>query len=188
MKDLENHYIGHDDERDSGSYDYHNEAADALSMFGCLGTCIMIIILLIVGLCSCTPKVVTVREEVPVYLHDTLTNVVVRIDSFVERDSIYYETFIKGDTVATTKYVEKWRTKVKLNHDTVIQIVEVPVKYNEVTEVPILVEHKKSKWNKFIDVIGYISFLGLLPIMILLIYKRVRARGFDVFIKKLFGK
>lgn len=180
MKDLENHHIGHgeplrhaDEERDPGREDYGMEAAQALSAFGCLGTCIMILIVLLIGLCSCTPRVVKVREEVPVYLHDTITNSIIRVDSFVERDSIYFETFIKGDTVSTTKYVEKWRTKVELKHDTAVKIVEVPVSYTEVTEVE--VPAKLTTWDKTRMRLGEFGICVILISLILIIYKYARA-------------
>lgn len=180
MKDLENHHIGHGeplrhaDEHDPGSYDYHNEAADALSMFGFLGTCIMIAVLLLFGLCSCTPKTVTIREEVPVYLHDTLTNTIVRIDSLVERDSIYYETFIKGDTVMQTKYVEKWRTKTDIKHDTIIHEVEVPVTYTECTEVVKEVKKPLTWWQRLMQSLGYLSLGAILAgaVYLLLRFRR----------------
>lgn len=175
MKDLENHHIGHGeplrhaDEHDPGSYDYHNEAADALSMFGCLGTCIMIAVLLLFGLCSCTPKTVTIREEVPVFLHDTITNVTLRVDSFTERDSIYFETFIKGDTVSLTKYVEKWRTKTNIKHDTIIHEIEVPVTYTECTEVEVEVPAKLTKGQHLLMALGKwmiaVLVLGVLAIV-----------------------
>lgn len=165
MKDLENHHIGHgeplrhaDEPKDAGSHDYGMDAVRSVSAFGCIIELLVIAFLLLLTTCSCTPKTVTIREEVPVYLHDTLTNTIVRIDSLVERDSIYFETFIKGDTVSLTKYVEKWRTKTDIKHDTIIHEIEVPITYTECTEVEVEVPAKLTKWQRFAQGLGNLTF------------------------------
>lgn len=126
-KDLENHHIGKRQQKRHTDYD--------LSAMGCFGAIVCVILAVILSTCSCSR---TIIEERPVFVHDTLTVHQTRIDSVHHRDSIYVETFTRGDTVFRNKYIELWRTRVEVKHDTVSKVVEVPVEVTktEIKEVP----------------------------------------------------
>lgn len=159
MKDLENHHIGHGeplrhaDESDPGSHDYGMDVVDSVSKVGCITELILIVVLLLFGMCSCSR---TIIEERPVYVHDTLTTVQLRVDSVLHHDSIYVETFMRGDTVFLTKYTERWHDRIKLRTDTIREVNEVPVTITktEIKEVPA----KLTKWQRFAQGLGNLTF------------------------------
>lgn len=141
MKDLSNHYIGHEDP---------TMPPDG----GCMGSIIaMVLGLILCGIITfftgCTPRTIVETHEVPVYVHDTLTTTVVRYDSIHHRDSIYLETFIKGDTVHVNKYVEKWRTKTETKHDTITRSVETPVEVERTVTITKEVAKPLTGWQTF---------------------------------------
>lgn len=140
MKDLSNHYIGHDPTTPPDG--------------GCMGSIIaMVLGLILCGIITfftgCTPRTIVETHEVPVYVHDTLTTTVVRYDSIHHRDSIYLETFIKGDTVHINKYVEKWRTKTETKHDTITRSVETPVEVERTVTITKEVAKPLTGWQTF---------------------------------------
>lgn len=151
MKDLSNHYIGHDDPA---------TPPDG----GCMGSIIaMVLGLILCGIITfftgCTPRTIVETHEVPVYVHDTLTTTVVRYDSIHHRDSIYLETFIKGDTVHVNKYVEKWRTKTETKHDTITRSVETPVEVERTVTITKEVAKPLTGWQTFRIWLGSIVIL-----------------------------
>ena len=87
---------------------------------------LLCVISLLVWLCSCSPRVITVPE-----VH---TEYVYRTDSFVKRDSIHVmdSVFIreKGDTV----WVERWKTLYRdiyrdvVRVDTIVRLDSIPYK------------------------------------------------------------
>ena len=95
-------------------------------------------VLVILLLCGCSPKVVTVPE-----VH---TEYIVRSDTFIKRDSIVRNDSViirlQGDTVTVerwhTKMVDRWRDRVV--RDTVIRCDSVSVPYP--------VEKKLTKWQQ----------------------------------------
>jgi len=95
-------------------------------------------VLVILLLCGCSPKVVTVPE-----VH---TEYIVRSDTFIKRDSIVRNDSViirlQGDTVTVdrwhTKLVDRWRDRVV--RDTVIRCDSVSVPYP--------VEKKLTKWQQ----------------------------------------
>lgn len=103
--------------------------------------------LVVLGLSSCSPKIVEHYKEV----HDTTYVAKVERDSIFFRDSIY--VLQKNDTIY--QYVEKWRTKYIQRTDTLYQSVRDTTYIHEVTEVP----RKKSWWDKAKNWI--IGILGL---------------------------
>lgn len=167
MKDLENHHIGRS-EPNKWKECGNNENADICSMFGCLGTIIMLIVLAISAFFTSCSR--TIVDERPVYLHDTLTIQQLRIDSIMHRDSVYVETYTKGDTVFRVKFVERWRERIKEVHDTLTSTREVPVEVRR-TEIK-EVEKPLTWWQKTIRVIGYASLI----VFVLMIAKRLQSR------------
>lgn len=152
MKDLENHHIGHGEPLRHADDPQPPENFD-LGAFGCLSSLCMVLLLLILTFCSCSR---TIIEERPVYVHDTLTTVQLRVDSVLHHDSIYVETFTRGDTVFLTKYTERWHDRIKLRTDTIREVKEVPVEVTktEVKEVPA----KLTKWQRFAQGLGNMTF------------------------------
>ena len=95
-------------------------------------------VLIVLLLCGCSPKVVTVPE-----VH---TEYIVRSDTFIKRDSIVRNDSVcirlQGDTIMVerwhTKMVDRWRDRVV--RDTVIRCDSVSVPYP--------VEKKLTKWQQ----------------------------------------
>ena len=122
---------------------------------GCASAVAVIIALVVLALvcCSCRTKYITQTEykEVPVVLHDTVAKNILRIDTTIVKDSVYFA--IKGDTIYKERYNTKWRIKVA--HDTISKVVEKPV---EVLRTSIKTETKEVNrlywWQKCLIVIG----------------------------------
>lgn len=74
--------------------------------------------------------------------HDTTYVERTRVDSILQRDSVYLETFVKGDTVYKTKLVDRWRDRVSIRHDTVYAT------RTDSIRVPAAAERKASKWEQ----------------------------------------
>lgn len=157
MKDVVPHHINY-----GGHHDPDEERQELL---GCGCVFLLIFVLCIVGsligcMTSCT-RTQYISNEVPVVLHDTLTTVRIQHDSIHNRDSVFVERYIVGDTVFVNKYAERWRTKVEMKYDTVTSSVEVPVEI--VKEVPVYIE-KPSQWKKVRSLVGWM--LGLIGVII----------------------
>lgn len=168
MKDLENHHIGHGEPLRHADDPQPTENFD-LGAFGCLSSLCMVLLLLILTFCSCSR---TIIEERPVYVHDTLTTVQLRVDSVLHHDSIYVETFMRGDTVFLTKYTERWHDRIKLRTDTIREIKEVPVTITktEVKEVP----RKLTWWQLFLQWLGCLSLGAIIGAIVYLCEKKLR--------------
>ena len=129
---------------------------------GCASADAVIIALVVLALvcCSCKTKYITQTEykEVPVVLHDTVAKNILRIDTTIVKDSVYFA--IKGDTVFKERYNTKWRIKVA--HDTINKVVEKPV---EVLRTSIKTETKEVNriywWQKVLMIIGGASLIYL---------------------------
>ena len=90
---------------------------------------LLVVIALLVWLCSCSPRVISVPE--------VRTEFVYRTDSFVQRDSIYINDSVfireKGDTVWVEKFKTIYKDRIRMvverdtfmRCDTISQIVEV---------------------------------------------------------------
>ena len=76
--------------------------------------------------CS-TPKPVVLERT----LHDTVHVNNLRLDSIFQRDSIYFESIVKGDTIYRTKEITRWRDRVSIKRDTIYAVreksVDIPV-------------------------------------------------------------
>ena len=129
---------------------------------GCASAVAVIIALVVLALvcCSCKTKYITQTEykEVPVVMHDTIAQNILRIDTTIVKDSVYFA--IKGDTIYKERYNTKWRIKVA--HDTINKVVEKPV---EVLRTSIKTETKEVNrlywWQKVLMIIGGASLMYL---------------------------
>lgn len=119
---------------------------------------------------SCKTKYVAVPEyhEVIVHKHDTM----VQRDSVYERDSIY--VIKSGDTIATYHerilYRDRWRDKVVYRDSLRVDSIRVPYP----------VERKLTAWQKTwmrLGKIGLIVLLGVIGLLGVKIYRRIRARN-----------
>ena len=115
-------------------------------------------VLIVLLLCGCSPKVVTVPE-----VH---TEYIVRTDTFIKRDSIVRNDSViirvQGDTVMVerwhTKMVDRWRDRVV--RDTVIRCDSVSVPYP--------VEKKLTKWQQM--KIRFTDYAIVAVIILVLVY------------------
>lgn len=115
-------------------------------------------------LCGCgTPKTITVEKT----RIDTTYVDRLRVDSFWQRDSVWVETYTKGDTVYRTKTAWKWRDRVRLVADTVYK----SAVRADTIRVPVPVERKATWWERHVEkplaciaglLLGCGLFLGLL--------------------------
>lgn len=68
-------------------------------------------------LVSCSPRII---ERVQVQRDTTYVTAYLR-DSVVHRDSIYIKERVAGDTIKITEYRDRWRERVRVQHDTIIR-------------------------------------------------------------------
>ena len=130
---------------------------------GCASAVAVIIALVVLALviCSCKTKYITNTEykEVPVVMNDTIAQNILRIDTTIVKDSVYFA--VKGDTVFKERYNTKWRIKVA--HDTINKVVEKPV---EVVRNSVKTETKEVNrlywWQKVLMLIGGASLIYLI--------------------------
>lgn len=124
---------------------------------GCASAVAVIIALVVLALvlCSCKTKYITETEykEVPVVLHDTVAQNILRIDTTIVKDSVYFA--IKGDTIYKERYNTKWRIKVA--HDTINKVVKIPVEVVRTrtqTKTVVKEVNRLYWWQKCLIVIG----------------------------------
>ena len=130
---------------------------------GCASAVAVIIALVVLALVcfSCKTRYITNTEykEVPVVMHDTISQNIWRIDTTIVKDSVYFA--IKGDTIYKEKYNTLWRIKVA--HDTINKVVEKPVK---VLRTSIKTETKDVNrlywWQKVLILLGCASLIDLI--------------------------
>lgn len=129
---------------------------------GCASSVAVIIVLVVLAfvLCSCRTKYITETEykEVPVVMHDTIAKNILRIDTTIVKDSVYFA--IKGDTIFKERYNTLW--KIKVAHDTINKVVEKPV---EVIHNSVKTEAKEVNriywWQKVLILLGCVSLIDL---------------------------
>ena len=133
---------------------------------GCASAVAVIIALVVLALVcfSCKTRYITQTEykEVPVVMHDTISQNIWRIDTTIVKDSVYFA--VKGDTIFKERYNTKWRIKVA--HDTINKVVEKPV---EVLRTSIKTETKEVNrlywWQKVLILIGGASLIYFLTLL-----------------------
>ena len=129
---------------------------------GCAWAFAVIIAIVVLSLVcfSCRTKYITNTEykEVPLVMHDTISQNIWRIDTTIVKDSVYFA--IKGDTIYKERYNTKWR--IKMAHDTINKVVEKPV---EVLRTSIKTETKEVNriywWQKVLILLGCASLIEL---------------------------
>ena len=135
---------------------------------GCFWSFVMFIVMIaIILLNSCSPKVI--------YVPEYHTEVVTRTDSVVKIDSVHIKdsVIIKqvGDTIEIdrwhTEYKDRWRERV---------VVDSFIKVDSVS-VPYPVEKKLSKWQQAKVDLGGWAMLSVVVIVFLFLFFALRRRG-----------
>ena len=120
-------------------------------------------VILILALClmlvGCKTTYVPIEKEVVKY--DSIYIQSIKVDSIKEVDSVFVNTYIKGDTIYQDKYKYVYRYKDKLRIDTMF--VE---RVDSVLEKPVMVEKQLSWWQKFKQDIGGMA-IGIALILLL---------------------
>lgn len=161
MKDIEPHWVGRSD------YPNEPENEDAGCMYVFLGYVFAIIICAIITFCTGCSRVEYL--EVPVTVHDTVNHTTLRIDSVYDRDSIYVEIAKLGDTIFNTKYIERWRTRKELVHDTLY------IAHHDTVTIPKQVEKKLTKWQTYCLQLGNTIAIILLLAILYALYRAYKA-------------
>jgi hypothetical protein len=78
---------------------------------------IVFLIITLFLLPSCHPRVIT---QLQVHRDTTYVTAYLR-DSVVHRDSIWIKERVAGDTIRITEYRDRWRERVRVQHDTIIR-------------------------------------------------------------------
>lgn len=135
---------------------------------GCFWSFVMFIVMIaIILLNSCSPKVI--------YVPEYHTEVVTRTDSVVKIDSVHVKDSViikqAGDTIEIdrwhTEYKDRWRERVVI--DSIIKVDSVSVPYH--------VEKKLSKWQQAkVDWGGWAMLIVVVLIFLFLIFA-LRRRG-----------
>ena len=135
---------------------------------GCFWAFLMFVVLMaIILLSSCSPKVIYVPEYHTEYI--TKTDSVVKIDSVHVKDSVIIKQ--AGDTIEIdrwhTEYKDRWRERVVI--DSFIKVDSVPVPYP--------VEKKLSKWQQAKVDWGGWAMLIVVVLIFLFLFFALRRRG-----------
>lgn len=135
-----------------------------LTTFGVLA----VILLSLVG-CRANKSVVLERV---VHKTDTLYKTNLRVDSFCILDSVFVETFVRGDTVYKTHNVYKWRDRFSYKTDTIYQF----ILRSDSTQVPVPVERRQTWWERYklsFDIVFYGVIISvIIKLLIWLIHRR----------------
>jgi len=135
---------------------------------GCFWSFVMFIVMIaIILLNSCSPKVI--------YVPEYHTEVVTRTDSVVKIDSVHVKDSViikqAGDTIEIdrwhTEYKDRWRERV---------VVDSFIKVDSVS-VPYPVEKKLSKWQQTKVDWGGWAMLSVVVIVFLFLFFALRRRG-----------
>ena len=135
---------------------------------GCFWSFVMFIVMIaIILLNSCSPKVIYVPEYHTEVV--TKTDSVVKIDSVHVKDSVIIKQ--AGDTIEIdrwhTEYKDRWRERV---------VVDSFIKVDSVS-VPYPVEKKLSKWQQAKVDLGGWAMLSVVVIVFLFLFFALRRRG-----------
>ena len=135
---------------------------------GCASAVAVIIALVVLALvcCSCKTKYITNTEykEVPVVLHDTIAQNILRIDTTIVKDSVYFA--VKRDTIYKERYNTLWR--IKMAHDTINKVVTIPVEVVRTrtkTKTVVKEVNRIYLWQKVLMLIGGASLIYFLALL-----------------------
>lgn len=121
-------------------------------------------VILILALClmlvGCKTTYVPIEKEVVKY--DSIYIQSIKVDSVKEIDSVFVNTYIKGDTIFQDKYKYVYRYKDKLRIDTML-VERVDSVY---IEKPIIIEKQLSWWQKTKQDIGGIAIGSLIVLLL----------------------
>lgn len=121
-------------------------------------------VILILALClmlvGCKTTYVPIEKEVVKY--DSIYIQSIKVDSIKEVDSVFVNTYIKGDTIYQDKYKYVYRYQDKLRVDTML-VERVDSVY---IEKPIMVEKELSWWQKTKQDIGGIAIGSLIVLLL----------------------
>lgn len=122
--------------------------------------------IIVVG-CKTTTKIVEVPVEKEVIKTDSIYITKVKVDSVFEKDSIYINTYVKGDTIYRDNYrfISRWRDRVKL--DTIYKTHTDTIKVEKA--ITIEVEKPLSWWQKVKQDVGGIAMGILVTLLVGLI-------------------
>lgn len=132
-------------------------------------------VILILALCimvvGCKTTYVPIEKEVVKY--DSIYVHSIKVDSIKEVDSVFVNTYIKGDTIYQDKYKYVYRYKDKLRIDTML-VERVDSVY---IKKPIMIEKQLSWWQKVKQDVGGIAIgvaIALLLYLAYMIYRRIK--------------
>ena len=126
-------------------------------------------VILILALClivvGCKTTYVPIEKEVvkydSIYIHS------IKVDSIKEVDSVFVNTYVKGDTIYQDKYKYVYRYQDKLRVDTML-VERVDSVY---IEKPIMIEKQLSWWQKTKQDVGGIAIGVAIALLLYLAYK-----------------
>lgn len=130
--------------------------------------------IIVVG-CKTTTKIVEVPIEKVVTKTDSIYITKVKVDSVFEKDSIYINTYVKGDTIYRDNYrfISRWRDRVKL--DTIYKTHTDTIKVEKA--ITIEVEKPLSWWQKVKQDVGGIAIGILITLLVgLIIWVLIKTR------------
>lgn len=130
--------------------------------------------IIVVG-CKTTTKIVEVPVEKVVTKTDSIYITKVKVDSVFEKDSIYINTYVKGDTIYRDNYrfISRWRDRVKL--DTIYKTHTDTIKVEKA--ITIEVEKPLSWWQKVKQDVGGIAMGILVTLLVgLIIWVLIKTR------------
>ena len=130
--------------------------------------------IIVVG-CKTTTKIVEVPIEKVVTKTDSIYITKVKVDSVFEKDSIYINTYVKGDTIYRDNYrfISRWRDRVKL--DTIHKTHTDTIKVEKA--ITIEVEKPLSWWQKVKQDVGGIAMGILVTLLVgLIIWVLIKTR------------
>ena len=130
---------------------------------------LLILAAIALALASCTR---TVEKVVEHHTTDTLYQVKIKVDSIYKNDSIYVETFTKGDTVYKIK--NKYNTLYKyLLHTDTIHTTHTDTLWHAVTNTKVVEKKKPLPWYQKIFLwLGILTFAGGVLKVVWYLYKK----------------
>lgn len=104
---------------------------------------------------------------------DTVYRVAVRQDTVRTRDSVWVETWLRGDTVFRVKEVTRWRDRLSVRTDTVYKA----ALRADTVRVPVAVERRLTWWERNVEKpakLGISLLLAVVIVAVLAMLPRIR--------------